>query len=149
MNTPAAPAPKDLVGFLDFYLVRQAPFQIPDGGREWIVKFGPWITVVLLILTLPILLFALGLGVIWIPFGGVGYASGFGVLTLFVLAELGLMIAALPGLFARKMAGWQLLFYSQLVNIAYNVLSGHVVSALLGGLIGLYILFQVRPLYRQ
>jgi len=149
MNTTATPPPKDLIGFLDFYLVKQAPFQIPDGGREWIVKFGPWITVVMLILTLPILLFALGLGVIWIPFGGVGYASGFGMLTLFVLAELGLMIAALPGLFARKMAGWQLLFYSQLVNIAYNVLSGHVVSALLGGLIGLYILFQVRTLYRQ
>ena len=149
MNTTATPPPKDLVGFLDLYLVKQAPFQIPDGGREWIVKFGPWITVVLLILTLPILLFALGLGVIFIPFGGVGYASGFGVLTLFVLAELGLMIAALPGLFARKMAGWQLLFYSQLVNIAYNILSGHVVSALLGGLIALYILFQVRPLYHE
>ena len=149
MNTPATPAPKDLVGFLDSYLVKQAPFQIPDGGREWIVKFGPWITVVLLILTLPVLLFALGLGVIFIPFGGVGYASGFGMLTLFVIVEVGLMIAALPGLFARKMAGWQLLFYSQLVNIAYNVLSGHVVSALLGGLIGLYILFQVRTLYRQ
>ena len=89
MNTPATPAPKDLVGFLDFYLVKQAPFQIPDGGREWIVKFGPWITVVLLILTLPILLFALGLGVIFIPFGGVGYASGFGMLTLFVIVEVG------------------------------------------------------------
>jgi hypothetical protein len=149
MNTPATPASKDLVGFLDFYLVKQAPFQIPDGGREWIVKFGPWITVVLLILTLPILLFALGLGVILIPFGGVGYGSGFGVLTLFVIVELGLMIAALPGLFARKMAGWQLLFYSQLVSIAYNILSGHVVSGLLFGLIALYILFQVRPLYHQ
>ena len=149
MNTPATPAPKDLVGFLDFYLVKQAPFQIPDGGREWIVKFGPWITVVLLILTLPILLFALGLGAILIPFGGVGYASGFGVLTLFVIVELGLMIAALPGLFARKMAGWQLLFYSQLVSIAYNILSGHIVSGLLFGLIALYILFQVRPLYHQ
>ena len=149
MNTPAAAAPKDLVGFLDFYLVRQAPFQIPDAGREWIVKFGPWITVVLLILTLPVLLLALGLGVFYIPFGGVGYASGFGVLTLFVIVEIGLMIAALPGLFARKMAGWQLLFYSQLVNITYNTLSGHVVSALLGGLIALYVLFQVRPLYHQ
>jgi hypothetical protein len=149
MNTTATPPPKDLVGFLDLYLVKQAPFQIPDGGREWIVKFGPWITVVLLILTLPILLFALGLGVIFIPFGGVGYASGFGMLTLFVIVEVGLMIAALPGLFARKMAGWQLLFYSQLVNIAYNILSGHVVSALLGGLIALYILFQVRPLYHE
>ena len=149
MNTPATPAPKDLLGLLDFYLVKQAPFQIPDGGREWIVKFGPWITVVLLILTLPVLLLALGLGVFYIPFGGVGYASGFGVLTLFVIVEIGLMIAALPGLFARKMAGWQLLFYSQLVNIAYNTLSGHVVSALLGGLIALYVLFQVRPLYHQ
>jgi len=149
MNTTATPPPKDLVGFLDLYLVKQAPFQIPDGGREWIVKFGPWITVVLLILTLPVLLFALGLGAIFIPFGGVGYASGFGMLTIFVIVEVGLMIAALPGLFARKMAGWQLLFYSQLVNIAYNILSGHVVSALLGGLIALYILFQVRPLYHE
>ena len=98
---------------------------------------------------MPILLFALGLGAILIPFGGVGYASGFGVLTLFVIVELGLMIAALPGLFARKMAGWQLLFYSQLVSIAYYVLSGHIDSGLLFGLISLYILFQVRPLYHQ
>jgi hypothetical protein len=149
MNTPAAAAPRDLVGFLDFYLVKQAPFQIPDGAREWIVKFGPWITVVLLILTLPILLFALGLGAIYIPFGGVGYASGFGILTLFVIVELGLMIAALPGLFARKMAGWRLLFYSQLVSIVYNVFRGAVVSGLLFGLLSLYILFQVRTMYRE
>jgi len=147
MTTPATEAPKDLIGFLDFYLVGKAPFQIPDGGREWIVKFGPWITVVLLILTLPILLFALGLGAIFIPFGGVAYTSGFGVLTIFIVVELGLMIAALPGLFARKMAGWRLLFYSQLVSIMYNVLSGNVVGGLLFGLIGLYILFQVRTLY--
>ena len=114
-----------------------------------IVKFGPWITVVLLILTLPILLFALGLGTILIPFGGVGYASGFGLLTIFVVVEVGLMIAALPGLFARKMAGWRLLFYSQLISIVYNVLSGAIVSGLLFGLIALYILFQVRPLYHE
>jgi hypothetical protein len=149
MNTPATEAPKDLIGFLDFYLVKRAPFQIPDTGREMIVKFGPWITVVLLILTLPILLFALGLGTILIPFGGVGYASGFGLLTLFIVVEIGLMIAALPGLFARKMAGWQLLFYSQLVSIVYNVLSGSIVGGLLFGLIALYILFQVRPLYHE
>lgn len=149
MTTPAAEAPKDVVGFLDFYLVRQAPFQIPDGGREWIVKFGPWITVVLLILTLPILLVAFGLGAIFIPFGGVAYASGFGFLTLFIVVQLGMMIAALPGLFARKMAGWRLLFYSQLISIVYNVLSGNVVSGLLFGLIALYILFQVRALYHE
>ena len=152
MTTPetrAAEAPKDLIGFLDFYLVKKAPFQIPDGGKEMIVKFGPWITLILLILTLPILLFALGLGTILIPFGGVGYAAGFGVLTIFVIIEIGLMIAALPGLFNRRMAGWRLLFYSQLVGILYNLLSGAVVSGLIFGLIALYILFQVRPLYHE
>jgi hypothetical protein len=148
MNTPATDAPpKDLIGFLDFYLVKKAPFQIPDGGREWIVKFGPWITVVLLILTLPLLLAALGIGALLMPVGGVGYATGFGFLTIVIIIEIGLMIAALPGLFARKMAGWRLLFYSQLVAIVFNLLSGNIVSALLMALIGLYILFQVRPLY--
>lgn len=147
MNTPANEPPKDLIGFLDFYLVKKAPFQIPDNAREWIVKFGPWITVVLLILLLPLLLVALGIGAVFVPFGGVGYAAGFGIMTIVLIVELGLMIAALPGLFARKMAGWTLLFYSQLVGIVYNVFTGSVVSGLLMGLIGLYILFQVRTKY--
>jgi hypothetical protein len=150
MNTPATDeAPKELIGFLDYYLVKKAPVQIPDSGRELIVRFGPWITLVLLILTLPLLLVALGIGTMFIPFGGVGYASGFGILTIFVMVEIGLMVAALPGLFARKMAGWRLLFYSQLVSILYNVVSLNIVGGLLFGLIGLYILFQVRPLYRE
>ena len=40
-----------------------------------------------------------------------------------------------------------MLFYAQLVGIVYNVLTGNVVGGLLFGLIGLYILFQVRTLY--
>lgn len=148
MNSPANEPPKDLIGFLDFYLVKKAPFQLPENAREWIVKFGPWITVVLLILLLPLLLVALGIGAVFIPFGGVGYAAGFGIMTIVLIIELGLMIAALPGLFARKMAGWTLLFYSQLVGIVYNVFTGNVVGGLLMGLIGLYILFQVRTKYQ-
>jgi len=150
MNAPASrEPPKDLIGFLDFYLVTKAPVRIPNGAREWIVKFGPWITVVLLILTLPLLLAALGVGAAVVPFGGAGYATGFGVLAIFVIVEVGLMVAALPGLFARKMAGWRFLFYSQLVGIVHSVLSGSIVGGLLFGLIGLYILFQVRGLYRE
>jgi hypothetical protein len=147
MNAPATEAPKDLIGFLDFYLVRKAPFQLPDAAKEIIVKFGPWITLILLILTMPILLFALGIGAFFVPFAGPAYAGGFGVLTLFVLVEIGLMIAALPGLFNRKMSGWRLLFYSQLISIVYNLLAGNIVGGLVIGLITLYLLFQVRPLY--
>lgn len=140
--------PRDLMGFLDYYLVQKAPFQIPDGGREWIVKYGPWIAVVLLILTLPPLLFALGIGAVVMPFAGVGYAAGFTYLTVLVLVNVGLMVMALPGLFARKIAGWNLLFYAQLVGFLTSLLSGSVLGGLIGLLISLYILFQVRGLYR-
>lgn len=142
------PAPKDLIGFLNFYLVTKAPFQIPGNAREWLVKFGPWFVVIGLVLLLPATLFVLGLGAIVAPFAGVGYAAGFGLIGLGLIAQFALMAISLPGLFARKLSGWTMLFYSQLVSIVFSLAALHIVSAVVGGLIGLYILFQVRPLYK-
>ncbi len=140
-------APRDIIGFLDYYLVQKAPFQIPDAGREWIVKYGPWIAVVLLVLMLPAVLFILGLGTMLVPFGGPRYAVGFGYYSLLLLVTFALTIAALPGLFARKKSGWTLVFYAQLVSLAGSILGGDVLSGIVGALIGLYILFQIRTLY--
>ena len=140
-------APKDLMGFLEFYLVQKAPFQIPDNAKEWIVKFGPWITVVLLALTLPAILLILGLGSALVPFGGYAYATGFGLATVVLVVHVGLMLAALPGLFARKMAGWTLLFYSQIVSLVHSLLIYQFIGGLIGAVIGLYILFQIRSKY--
>ncbi len=145
--TASDQAPRDLVGFLDFYLVQKAPFQIPGEIREFLVKFGPWIALVLLVLSLPGLLLMLGIGTAMVPFGGVGYAAGFTYLTVVLLAQLVLLGLALPGLFSRKKSAWTLMFYSQLVGIVFSLLSGSILGALIGGLIGLYILFQIRPLY--
>ena len=143
-------APKDLIGFLDFYLVKKAPFQLPDGVKEAIVKYGPWIAVVLLVLSLPLLLLALGISAIAVPLaagtGQIGAALGFLTLPL-LLVTLGLEVAALPGLFARKMMGWKLIFYARLISIAWSVLQLAIISAIVGGLISLYILMQIRPLY--
>jgi hypothetical protein len=144
----ATAAPKDLIGFLDFYLVQKAPFQIPDSGREWIVKYGPWITLVLMVLSLPAILFVLGIGTLAMPFAGVGYATGFGVAAIGLVIQFGLMAIALPGLFARKMSGWTMLFYAQIVAFVTSLLQGAVIGALIGALISLYILFQVRTLYK-
>ena len=140
-------APKDLIGFLDFYLVKKAPFQIPEGGREFLVKFGPWIALVLMVLTLPFLLFLLGVGTFLSPFAGVGYAAGFGLTAILILAQFALRAMALPGLFARKMSGWNLLFYSSLVGFVASLTSYNVIGGILGLLIGLYILFQIRSKY--
>ena len=147
MTAETSQAPKDLMGFLDYYLVTKAPFQIPDGAREWIVKYGPWIVVVLLVLSLPALLIIFGVGTFLVPFGGVGYATGFGVAAIGLIAQLALEVLALPGLFARKMSGWTLLFYAQVVGFVASLLSGAIVGPIIGLLIGLYILFQIRGKY--
>jgi hypothetical protein len=142
----AEQAPKDLIGFLDFYLVKKAPFQIPEAGREFLVKFGPWIAIVILILTLPAVLFVLGIGTFFLPFAGFA-APGLGIALVTLVIQFGLMIAALPGLFARKASGWRLLFYSELFSIVTSLLQGAIIGAIVGGLIGLYIIFQVRTKY--
>jgi len=147
MPNTSEQAPKDLIGFLDFYLVKKAPFQIPEGGKEAIVKYGPWVMVILLVISIPAILFILGIGTFFVPFGGLPYASGFGAAALFMLIQIGLEIAALPGLFARKMSGWRLLFYGRLIAIVYGFLILAWLSAIVGGLISLYILFQVRGKY--
>jgi hypothetical protein len=143
-------APKDLIGFLDFYLVKKAPFQLPDGVREAIVRFGPWIAVVLLVLMLPFILFALGIGTLFLPFAATTYYGGYVYLGLvFALIQLALTVLALPGLFARKMSGWRMALYARLVAIAGGLVSFAWVGAILGGLIGLYILMQIRGLYHE
>lgn len=141
-------APKDPIGFLDYYLVQKAPFQLPDRAKEAIVRYGPWIAIVLLLISLPLILLAFGLGAALLPFAPYGY-TGFGFTAIVVLIEIVLDIAALPGLFARKMSGWRLIFYARLVAIAHSLLMGAILSAIVGGIISLYILFQVRPLYRE
>lgn len=40
-------------------------------------------------------------------------------------------------------------FFLQVVSIVYSLLSGSIVGGLLFGLISMYILFQVRGLYRS
>lgn len=158
MADDSSPAPKDLIGFLDHYLVKKAPFQIPAAGREWIVQFGPWIVIVLLVLSLPALLFLLGIGTMWSPLSPAGYGYGYSYWygygwgywpwMLGVVIHFGLMALALPGLFARKMYGWTLVFYAEIASVIGAVLSMNIIGGLIGALIAFYILFQIRPLYK-
>ena len=147
MADEAGQAPKDIIGFLDYYFVKKAPFQIPEQGREAIVKWGPWIAVVLIALSLPAILALLGFGASLIPFGGYYYATGFGLSTIFLIVHFGLMIAALPGLFARKMSGWRLMFYAEVATLVYLLAFYAIVAAIIRALIAFYILFQIRTKY--
>lgn len=139
--------PKDMIGFLDYYFVKKAPFQLPINVKEGIAKYGPWISIVLLVLLLPPILIIFGIGTALIPFAGPAYATSFTWLTLLTIVQIGLLIAALPGLFARKMQGWRLIFYSRILSIVSLLLSGLILNAIVGALVSFYVLFQVRDLY--
>jgi hypothetical protein len=135
-------APKDLIGMLDYYLVKKAPFQIPDNIKELIVKFGPWIALILMVISIPFILLGLGVGAVAVVGGSMLLPAMIVSCIAFVMKAI-----ALPGLFARKMSGWTMLFYSQLVSMLSSLLMMSFFGLIIGGLITFYVMFQVRSKY--
>lgn len=150
--------PKDiaqLVGEFDKlceeYLIRKAPFAIPENWKDIIVKVMPWLNVVGIVLSLLALPVLLGAGAIVTT---LGIASGatinplsniWGILTLaFTLLGLGISIMAAQGLFHRKASAWRLMFYAQLVNAIQGLVGGNPIGMLVSLVIGMYVLYQVR-----
>lgn len=144
-----------LEGFFDTYLRIKAPWQLPSRAKEWIVQYGPWISLVLLILgalvLIPLLTLALGLTAITLPYAAAGgglHTSLWGwfhiLLSLVVLVMQGM---AIPGLMKRKLSGWKLLYYAELLSVAISIINIDIIGALLGLVIGMYLIFQIRSYY--
>ncbi|PJE63637.1 chromate transporter [Candidatus Roizmanbacteria bacterium CG10_big_fil_rev_8_21_14_0_10_45_7] len=141
---------KKLDDTLQEYLVKKAP-ALPDSVKEVIVSIGPWVMLVLVVMSLPLLLFVFGLGAVVAPFaflGGITAGTSFGVTMIVSLAALVLEIIALPGLFKRSMGSWRLLYYSVLITAVGNLISFNLGGLIIGTLLSLYILFQVKKLYK-
>jgi hypothetical protein len=135
---------------LKVYFVDKAPFQIPREAKDFIVQYGPWITLILLILMVPAIFAALGLAAFFLPFAqaagkidGVNYLSV--VLGIIVIV---LEAMALPALFKRSKQGWNLLFYASVVSALSNLITLNIGALILGTLIGWYVLFQIRSYYK-
>jgi hypothetical protein len=145
-----------LEGIFDTYLREKAPFQFPAKVREWIVKYGPWISLVLLILTalvvIPGLFIILGLTAVTLPYQAMGTVKSMGPIDylaiLISLAVLVMEAMAIPALLKRKLSGWKLVYYASLLSIVSSLLTGAIVSAILSLVIGMYILFQIRSYYK-
>jgi hypothetical protein len=139
--------------FLDVYLVKKAP-SLPTDWKELFVNFAPWLAVIIIIFSLPILLITLGLGALILPFSFLGGASrGFHYgldyfsTLIFVGSSLVLNIMALPGLFKRTKRSWYLVYYAALLSGVYNILTLSLAGFILGSVIILYILFQIKEYY--
>ncbi|PIQ78475.1 chromate transporter [Candidatus Peregrinibacteria bacterium CG11_big_fil_rev_8_21_14_0_20_46_8] len=151
MNTSEGGKPlQQLEHVLDEYLIHKAPFQLPGGLKQFIVKVAPWLNLLFIITLLPVVLFALGLGAILSPFllfGDAAYHAGAGLFTLiFAAGSIVLQAIAVPGLFKRNAQGWNFLYYATLLMAVADIVYFSI-TGLIGVLISLYILFQVKSLY--
>ncbi len=119
---------------------------LPENVREVLVKIGPWLALVFGILGILVGVGAMGVSPLAL-FGGVRTGMMVFVRGLLTLVLSVLMLLAYPGLSKRAYKGWIYLFWAEALSVVYAVLT---VSAgpVLGALIGLYLLFEVKRYYK-
>jgi len=142
-------------------LVYKAPYQLPKGFTDWVVIN----TALGLALVIGVLMLPLILGVFTVStYVGV-YASYFtvSVSPLYYVAiamlviQVIVMFISIPMLLKRQRAGWLLLFYADLVSLAYSVFNsfsygfnfGGLLMGLIGAAVGFYVVFQIRSYYTK
>lgn len=145
--------------------------KLPKGFKDWLVKYLPWFTLIGGLLSIwaawslwhwahianALINYANSLSQ---AFGGQTVATSrmtvgiwLGVIVLAVEAVVYLL--AFPGLKAHKKAGWNMLFLGSIINVVYGVVvmftdyggAGNLIGALIGTIIGWWILFQIRDYY--
>lgn len=156
-----APQPKSdikgiagqLEAMLDEYMVKKAPFALPLGVKEFIVKVSPYLIIISAILMLPVILAAIGISAILAPVALVGGSTwGFSAIISLVVAVVVIImeLMAVPGLFKRSKKGWRLVFYASIVSLIGSILSiNGIIGGIIGAIIGWYILFQVKDMYKN
>ncbi len=164
-------AQRKLEAAMDDYLVKQAPIQVPAGGREAIVKYLPILALIGGILSFfaAFNLWQLGhtandlintANELARSVGVETTATQLGISYYFAVAVMilqgALMFLAYPGLKANsKKRGWDILLYSNLIGFAYSVLVAftnyggfsNIIGGLVGLVIGLYLLAQIKSYY--
>jgi hypothetical protein len=149
----AASVSASLEETLDLYFGQKAP-AMPSNVKELLVRFAPWVTLVILLITLPAVLIALGLGALAAPLAfliGPGYGISDGVTYTISMLILGVSVLlealSLPGLFKRTRQGWRYAYYATLVSVVGSLIGLNIVSAIVSAVVGFYILFQIKSYY--
>lgn len=136
---------------LNLYFGKKAP-AMPENIKELIVKYSPYISVAVLVFSLPALLLAFGLTTIAMPFAYVNSIhSGFNfsITALISLASLAFEVLAIPGLFKRTKQAWKFMFYASLISLLSSLLDLKLGQLIINGAISFYILFQIRSYYKN
>lgn len=124
---------------------------LPKSATDVLVKITPWIALIFGILGVLASLAGLGILTALSPFVMMGNGLG-GTATSLLTAVLSLVSSALllagfPGTKGRKMQGWNMLFWSEVVSTVSSVILLSL-SGVIGALIGFYLLYQIKSYYK-
>lgn len=142
-----------LEAFLDEYMIKKAPFALPLGVKEFIATVSPYLIIIFAVMALPLILAGLGLSAIVAPFALLGGSVwGFHAIISLIVSVIVLImeLKAVPGLFKRTKASWRMVFYASIVSLVGSILTiSGILGGVIGAIIGWYILFQVKELYKN
>ncbi len=135
--------------WLALYFGKKAP-AMPKKVKEFIVKYGPYLSLVLLVFAFPVMLAAFGVSTFLTPFSIFRGLSLFAQLsTLIALSTFILQVLALPGLFKRTQKGWYFSFYASLLTALHSLITSNLGSLIIQGLLVWYVLFQIKSYYKN
>ncbi len=141
-----------LEAMLDQYMVKEAPFTLPMGLKEFIVTASPYLIIIFALLTLPVIAGVIGIATLSAPFAMMaGYGFGFAAIITLVTALITLVleVMAIKGLLKRTHSAWRLVFYASIVSFIGSILAFNIIGGIISAIISWYILFQVKELYKN
>ncbi|TLV01103.1 hypothetical protein [Dyadobacter luticola] len=141
---PKLPLEKELE---PIFLQKFPPF--PEKLKEFLVQYGPYFILILSVIIIFGLLLALGISGAALGLGAVAPGIGFNFYISIVLGIITLImyLMAFPRLRARKRSGWNLLYYALLIGLFSNLVQLMLFTAIFAGIVGFWILFQIREKY--
>jgi len=136
-----------LTSYLEVWFMK-----LPPLSRDVRVRLAGIAPILSLVFGILGIIGSIGVGVVtplMLVFGGPNVVFSGVVTGILGLVSSILVLCSYPGLKAYAVKGWNLLFWSQILSIVASVVHpSSLLSGILVGLLGLYLLFQIKSLYK-
>lgn len=147
-ENPIPGAPAILEKELEPFFLKTLP-PLPDNLKEGLVKYWPWVLLVLLVLSVPMLLALLGMSAALnsaMATSGMPGGTLYYVWIVIFLGSMGLTILGLMGLFKKTRQGWVFMYYAQWLTVISHILFLSIFGILMS-FVWIYFLYQIRSYY--
>ncbi len=122
---------------------------MPENIKDLLVQIAPWLAGLIVVLGGLSLLSLIGLGSAANTLGFNAYGSAWNMwLSILAMGASAIIcLLAFKPLQNKERKGWNYMYFTSLIGLAVNILSLNLFSAIIGGFISFYLLFQLKNRY--